>query len=530
MNRNLAIVVMVCAILLVVRALAIGPLVFEGIDDANITFAFAENIAQGNGYVFGKVDPVQVEGSTSLAWTLVLTALAYAGLPVGPSALVAGTVLFLCSALLCYHIARASGVNDSVALIATLLFVCTAGVVEWQALSGMECGLWCCSILFAWYALSKPVSTTVQICAIALLVLVRPEALFYAPLMIALFWITGTRDKAQTTQLVVLLTTAFVVAAAVTVWRVTVFGVPFPNTFYAKVGSLPYNLSNGVRYLGSVVAATPLPWLVLSVVLVVDRRRLLRLDPLLIIAVTTLFLPVITGGDHFNLGRFTQIHWPFLWLAVVRCGSEHARLMQHKWWWFGTTVFLLQVAPSGLVKSNAPLLHGTGEKVMNEYVIADQGREAGRKLASITGNSQKPRVGVIAAGGIALAYDGPVRDLLGLCNPDVVQHRPDRPSGVPNHDAFSMALFNAADIDVFCLMPLSDRRSYEMWIRDVANNKLSFENKVLKGALADPDIRRRFVPAQLRSHGGTVSAIVSRRWMSQQRSLIVDTVAWGLPR
>src|SRR5262249_24858575 len=48
----------------------------HGIDDANITFVYAANLAQGRGYTYG-VGGERVEGSTSPLWTLVC-ALAFA--------------------------------------------------------------------------------------------------------------------------------------------------------------------------------------------------------------------------------------------------------------------------------------------------------------------------------------------------------------------------------------------------------------------------------------------------------------------
>ena len=40
-------------------------------DDCYITFRYAQNIAEGAGFVWNPTDPVPVEGSTSMAWTLL---------------------------------------------------------------------------------------------------------------------------------------------------------------------------------------------------------------------------------------------------------------------------------------------------------------------------------------------------------------------------------------------------------------------------------------------------------------------------
>src|SRR5215510_1767079 len=57
----------------VAAALRMGPMGFLGIDDANIYFVYAKNLALGHGFVYHPGGE-RVEGFTSLLWTLLCAA------------------------------------------------------------------------------------------------------------------------------------------------------------------------------------------------------------------------------------------------------------------------------------------------------------------------------------------------------------------------------------------------------------------------------------------------------------------------
>jgi hypothetical protein len=508
----------------------IGPLVWWGVDDANITYAFAENIAHGHGYTFGHEDPVVVEGSTSLLWTLLLSAVAALGVPINIAAITLGSLFAAGSAILAAAIVRRMGATPVHALAAGTLYLLTPGVIEWQALSGLESGLWSVAVLLTWFLLAHGSSLTWQSIALGVMILTRPESMLYAPVMIALaFMMHRASSDARIRTVVIQVLAVTVVLLAVTVMRMLVFDAPVPNTYYAKVGTLAYNLANGTRYATSVFMAMPLPWLMLGYVLIVDRRWLRSIDPLVVMALLTFIQPIMTGGDHFNLGRFSQIHWPWLWMIVVAW-------IMHRSWSFRTRLGVIvlvavtvQVAPSGILRSDRALLHGSGAAVINEYRIGEKGRAIGQTLSRMFPHAPRPRVGVLAAGGVAWTYHGPVRDLLGLCNPDVRNTPPATPSGVPNHDAFSMALLRTANVDLMNVELITNRIEYQRWIADNADNPASFDNAIMKGALRDPEYRRMFVPAMLSRGKDTICALVSRAWIADNSDVSIEIVEWRSP-
>ena len=73
MVRGVWPVLLACVVVLCGALLSFGPLEAGlGIDDANITQAYARNLAAGHGYVYN-IGSERVEGSTSLLWTLINT-------------------------------------------------------------------------------------------------------------------------------------------------------------------------------------------------------------------------------------------------------------------------------------------------------------------------------------------------------------------------------------------------------------------------------------------------------------------------
>ncbi|RMF76377.1 MAG: hypothetical protein D6738_01570, partial [Acidobacteria bacterium] len=106
-------------------------------DDAFITFRYARNLAEGHGFVWNITDPVPVEGTTSLGWTL-LSALVIAlrqhptiaAQLVGLAAGVAGLVLVRVAA-------RRVDLPVGWALVPVLLLVAHRQYVLWSV-SAME--------------------------------------------------------------------------------------------------------------------------------------------------------------------------------------------------------------------------------------------------------------------------------------------------------------------------------------------------------------------------------------------------------
>jgi hypothetical protein len=81
-----------------------------------------------------------------------------------------------------------------------------------------------------------------------------------------------------------------------------------------------------------------------------------------------------------------------------------------------------------------------------EYGIAVRGRALGALLNQMMPTSP-PSIGIVAAGGVAMAYRGPIIDLMGL-NSVTMGHSPGDRFGQKNHAAFSEDVFWALRPDL----------------------------------------------------------------------------------
>ena len=296
-------------------------------------------------------------------------------------------------------------------------------------------------------------------------------------------WLTAWR-------LALLSGTAFLASlCGLTMFRLHYFGYPLPNTYYAKVSpSLEYNLLHGLRYFMKFVISGPIAaGSVLLVAFIVAfwtwrlASNLLSSRsfkswwsipwPLLVFPALAsgilLLIPVLVGGDHFYLSRFYQPAFPVLCLSVVLAVRDKSDLRVHlqsiprplRWaaaaflallcfGWLGTYIHHYpHIREIGL-----SWFHPTDESAA-EFWLAEKGMEDGRKLNHLFREYGRfPSIGVVAAGGRARTYSGPVIDTLGLNNSTIAHYKGER-KGRRNHAAFEKEPFFQLAPEVFITRP-----------------------------------------------------------------------------
>ena len=125
----------------------------------------------------------------------------------------------------------------------------------------------------------------------------------------------------------------FAVLGILMVFRLSYFGYPLPNTYYAKVSpSILINLKVGFEYFLSYLNSGFLSGLVIFSILVfftkdlyalitskrprtgepVSTSSILKNFALGVICLAGLLLPILPGGDHFKSFRFYQPIYPLL--------------------------------------------------------------------------------------------------------------------------------------------------------------------------------------------------------------------------
>lgn len=301
---------------------------------------------------------------------------------------------------------------------------------------------------------------------ISAMIITRPESVVFALVFILLQFTQITFDKGinKAVRYSILPVVSYTVTLTVlTFWRLSYFGYPLPNTFYAKVsGSEKDNLAGGIIYLFKFFYEYPqvafaVALLFLSAFIILIKRKK-QAQPnindkvqftLLIIILTGLAIPVLTGGDHFKFSRFYQCILPVIYAAALNfkfwnnhIGQLHyVRGIHAKF--ILTAVFIIGIF--FIAKSTWYDLFVadkiTDNRILGDFQHARNGR-ASAKAANETFSEcdHYPSIGVLAAGGFGYIYKGNVVDLMGL-NSTVMAHASRIKHGYRNHASFNKKAF-----------------------------------------------------------------------------------------
>ncbi len=516
-----------CVLLLVAFATSFVsgklPSPATGIDDANIFFVYARNVSAADGFVFNPGGE-RVEGFTSLLWVLVAGFITAIASPETP--LLVLNVLFVCVAVgLCLR-----RLNDGWEAAFLILLLSDLSYVVWQTAALMETALWSALLTAATLLAAEdgpPLKHEQRALAVvtALLVLTRPEALVWGPVLLGLYYLNRHRDTSSTDRLqqVAPAAIAFIATVAVlTIFRLAYFGFPLPNTFYAKVSpSLTYRLIEGIGYLASYVISTPVVF-ACAIAVIGSAVHLLRVDhwdgdtvALNSAAAMGFIVPVLTGGDHFEGFRFYQPVYPLLLLNLfnfvtrvvpqylpppVRAHFTRRTMVAASAVGLGLCVVLQLVAWLSVDRSKL---------LGREFEIAVAGRLLGERANIVFGDLQNPPgIATITVGGLKYAYKGDVIDLMGLNDTRMAHNGGDR-IGYRSHAAFELrTFFELKPQVVIPLVQLADRMS------GVGRRDL-FADKALKGLFDEPRFRERYELAEVRKGtSGDVTTVAG--WYDRQ--------------
>ncbi len=222
------------------------------IDDAYITFRYAENIARGHGFVY---NAAPLLGTTAPFYCLILAGFRLIGIPVLKTALAMGVASAAAAPLIAWRIGKLAD-RPLAGFIAALLL----SLFPWWWLagtSGMETTLAGALVLAAIYLdlAKRPAAAGV---VSALLVLTRPDAAFLPALIFILRFLNDRKRALR-----------FAAAGAVVlvpwlIFAALYFGSPLPQSLAAKrlIHRFPVALALG-RYFGWFAAITQPPGMVL---------------------------------------------------------------------------------------------------------------------------------------------------------------------------------------------------------------------------------------------------------------------------
>jgi hypothetical protein len=515
-----------------------------GIDDANIYFVYAKNLATGHGFVYN-IGGERVEGFTSILWTL-FSALAFK-LSSRPELILLIINILIISIGVAVSLSYLqndfwdTGQSQQTkflwSVIFLILLLISPRYIVWNTITLMENGLWSTLLLVTTIFVIKNHSSMRAINfgfipLSILLVLTRPESLLWGCVFVGVLFLRATTAKntlRALSELAPSILCLIVSVALMILFRFQYFGYLLPNTYYAKVSpSLFYNLQQGMLYLFKYIFSDPIVFLSVIAVIVSSLQTIVGVFSkqipndgsyfLPILAGTGLLEPLVTGGDHFGSFRIYQNIYPIEILSLLYFIShrlpnyikqtEYSKTAQWKpkAFRFGT-IFLLALV---FFPSQIYMWSSIKSEINIEFEVADYGRKNGALIQQLFSPlSELPSLGVVTSGGIKYSYKGEIVDLMGLNNTIMAHNHGDR-KGVKNHAAFDIQTFYQLQPDIVWPRTVIEKN----WQYTKSEIKESWENREgLKGLFDQPHFLDMYTYAKV--SGTTKNGYALVGWFKQ---------------
>ena len=426
---------------------------YEGVDDAFITYRYAEHLSDGNGLVWNEGEP-PVEGYSNFLWLMIHVPFVKMGLhPLEVSKL--ASVLFMFLTVVTLPVFFPKEDNVFLPLMAAAVVVVNAGLA-FYAQSGME------TVFFSFWVTGATLLAYRSVMdgnfkwagfggLFALgACLTRPEGLLVSfVIATTLFYFDRTgKDYKRTALFIAVLAIPLVVYFN---WKLAYFGSLVPNSVRAKYAN-PKILKNafyGLKYLSTPFSTNFAVLIVTSFILALGLDRKLTpavkktvAFPFVVLGAYFLFV-VAAGGDDMSAFPFGRLVIPFVPIAAFltyRLISVTGKPLA-----IGVLVLaavaVTQAAPYfELVKKTTGLSSTSGfGDLFKELVLEPYRRPEPPPLAEFLRRNTPPRryVAVSWAGKVPYYSRLPVIDMLGLNDVYIATEKPKGQWGLDiNYDNF----------------------------------------------------------------------------------------------
>ena len=304
------------------------------VDDAFITFRYAQNLAGGRGLVFNPGEAQPVEGYTNLLWLLAMSAVHAADLDpaLASRALSVACAVALLAFLSRFLVHRVAG-GPLEATMSTVFFATLPPVSVWAS-GGLETMPFALAVFATFERLAgereraRPLQAGL---AAACAVLLRGDGFVWVTMALLAALLARRLERRPDLVRAVLLTAALAgaTAAAQFLWRRGFYGAWLPNTARAKVHVGPLSLERGGKYVLSLLLAIPSIPIALAHAMGYLRGpgRSVAAGALLFVLGGFAYL-VVVGGDWMMMYRLLVPTMPFVAVAfgvVVAALSGSAR-------------------------------------------------------------------------------------------------------------------------------------------------------------------------------------------------------------
>jgi arabinofuranosyltransferase len=405
------------------------------VDDAFISFRYAENLANGLGPVFNPGE--RVEGYTNFLWVVLIAP--FIALDFEPESVARLLGLAAAIGTLGATTRMSARPDDSpeIVWIAPLLLASNPAFAVW-ATGGLETPLFTC--LLAWAVVGvtealprKSLGVGSALC-LAGAALTRPEGLGLALVIGALLIVHGYGSGARARAFLWWSLVFLSIFIPFFAWRWSYYGDPLPNTFYVKVGSDASQVLRGLKYIWSYFHETGF-LLLISFFGLRWSAALNQISILLGVLVAFVGYVVIVGGDGLPMYRFLV---PIIPLFCLLVGAGVAGVLPRI---RGNTHFIVAIAivlAFAAFRAGLPAFRGDAAA----YVAQDRVEVAGWKQIGTwlrNNAATDASLAVIPAGAMPYYSKLETIDMLGLTD-RTIAHRemPDLGSGQAGHEKYDV--------------------------------------------------------------------------------------------
>ncbi len=440
MQKNLVLCLLLVLIGMIAAWFAGAWMGFGLVDDAYISMRYARNWAEGLGPFYNPDE--RVEGYTNFLWMFLLHGAARAGIQPPGAAYSLGVFCIGLTLSATYFLALRLSTNRIVSVFASILLVSDTGWWAWS-LSGLETPLLALLFTVILYLWLKPCRSTADWIGLSLIVvaaaLTRPEGILAFLYISLILFVRRNKKRAANLAVFVGIFLAFYVTFLF--WRRWTYGLWLPNSFYAKHGFGGAGLLfRGLEYVWNVFLAHPL-WAAVLLGAGIGGWKDKRYRDVFVFAILYLGVVVLTGGDHFTLGRFCVPVIPILSVLVadaLRRASGEITVLRSMAYSPGSRKAILALALTVIL----------GLGVMNGSWTFEYERGGGSHLSEVEwatawgnmGRVWRERVGpetvvaVTTAGALPYVSELPTIDILGINDHHIAQRDVPIGSGIAGHE------------------------------------------------------------------------------------------------
>lgn len=421
-------------------------------DDIYVTFRYCHQLLAGNGPVYNAGEPT--EGYSHFLWFLILTLLHAAQIPAEYLGRYLGVPFFAATLWLLWKLSRRlfREPNRHALPVAALAWAAHEDA-RLFASGGLETASFTFFLVLGFFFLvasHRSQRHLLAAWALAMACLLRPDGTLFLGLAVGfVFW---QFDRRRALQFVAL---ALTLVVPLYLFRLSYYGYPFPNPYYAKSAHLAY-WEQGWRYLTLYLRVYPalllaLPMGVWAIVRVAKqwsgpRQPTTSPSPMaaLILAAafaTAHFLAVTRVGGDFMFARFYLPSTPFV---LLLCEAVLRQLPAVRLRWPVAALFVLSIGAGGILKDHwlGNGRHHWGIVDEPQYYPRSRLQQAQQEGSNIAACFEDSGARVlIVAGQLMHAYYARYPEAVELCGltDATVAHSPLMRRERPGHEKFADA-------------------------------------------------------------------------------------------